>query len=69
MRLSGNPPGGVAAGRLFEHFEHPILIEAAVPKVRFGVDAKLQLPALLGGRRVDPCRSQPLQMVVALIRD
>ena len=64
----GKSSRGIAAGRLFEYFQHPILIEAAVPKVRFSVDAELQLPAPLGGGRVDSYRSQPLQMVTALIR-
>src|ERR1700722_1510511 len=39
----------------------------AVPEVSFGVAPKLKLPALLGGRRVNPCRSQPLYMVNAFI--
>src|ERR1700730_1940970 len=59
---------GVAAGQLLEHLQHPILIETAVPKICFGVGPKLELPTLLGGRRVDPYRSQPSQMVVTLIR-
>ena len=32
---------GVTAGRLLEDLEHPILIETAVQKVRFGVGTKL----------------------------
>jgi hypothetical protein len=59
---------GAAAGQLLEHLQHPILIETAVPKVRFGVGPKLELPALLGGRGVDPHRSQPLQVVATSIR-
>jgi len=37
----GKSSRGVAAGCLFEYFQHPILIEAAVPKVRCSVGAKL----------------------------
>jgi hypothetical protein len=59
---------GVPAGQLLERREYPILIETALPKVRFGVGPKLELPSLLGSRRVDPCRSQPLEMVETLIR-
>ena len=50
----------VSAGQLLEHLQHPILIEAAIWKVNFGVDSKVQLPALLGRRQVDACRSQAL---------
>src|SRR6266851_6960551 len=40
----------------------------AVPKVRFGVGPKLELPTLLSSRRVDPHSCQPLQMVASLTR-
>jgi hypothetical protein len=58
----------IAAGQLLEYIQHPILIKAAVSKVCFGVSQELQLPALLGGRRIDACRSQALQMVAMLAR-
>jgi hypothetical protein len=51
-----------------EHRQQPILIETPVPKVRVGVRAQLELAALLGGRRVDPFRGQPMEMVVTLVR-
>jgi hypothetical protein len=51
---------GVSAGQLLKHFEHPILIEAAIWKVDFGVGPQLELPALLRDRRVDACGSQAL---------
>src|ERR1700733_9049755 len=44
---------GVSTSQLFKHLQHPILIEAAIRKVDFGIDPKLQLPALLSWRRVD----------------
>jgi hypothetical protein len=50
---------GVSAGQLFKHLQHPILIEAAIWKVDFGVGPKLELPALLRDRRVDACGGQP----------
>src|SRR5215472_7064842 len=59
---------GVAARQLLEHLHHPILIEAAVAKVRFGADFELELTTSLGGCRVDTCRNQTLQMVVPLFR-
>src|SRR5215472_543037 len=59
---------GAAARQLLEHLHHPILIEAAVAKVRFGADFELELTTLLGGCRVDTCRNQTLQMVVPLFR-
>jgi hypothetical protein len=40
---------GVSAGQLLKDLQHPILIEAAIWKVDFGVGAKLELPALLRG--------------------
>ena len=58
----------VAAGQLFEYFQHAIRIESAVAKVGVGVRPKLQLPALLSGCRIDPCRIQPLQVNVSLER-
>src|SRR5579864_7601493 len=48
----------VAARQLLEKFQHSFLIEAAVTKICFGVGAKLELSAALGGRRIDACRSQ-----------
>src|SRR5271170_8188891 len=54
---------GVSAGQLLKHLQHPILIEAAIWKVDFSVSPKLELPALLRDRRVDPCGSQAPQMV------
>jgi hypothetical protein len=37
-----------------------------VTKICFGVGSKVELTALLGGRRIDACRSQALQMIVML---
>jgi hypothetical protein len=37
-----------------------------VTKICFGVGSKLELTAPLGGRRIDACRSQALQMIVML---
>jgi hypothetical protein len=62
------PSLGVAAGQLLERLQHSILIEASIAKVGFGVGSKLELSILLGCRRVDPYRGQPLQMVVMLTR-
>src|SRR5215467_2701099 len=59
---------GVAARQLLEDLHHPILIEMAVPKVRFGVGFELELTTLLGGCRVDTCRNQTVQVVVPLFR-
>jgi len=58
----------VSAGQLLKYLQHPILIEAAIWKVDFGVSPKLELPALLRDRRVDPRGSQALQMVLTLLR-
>src|SRR5437016_3573185 len=60
-------PLGVTARHLLERREHPILVEAVVPQVRLGVDAQLELATLLGGRRVDPGRGEPPQMVTTLV--
>ena len=59
---------GVSAGQLFKNLEHPILIEATIWKVDFGVGPKLELPALLSGPRIDASRSQTSQMVRTLLR-
>jgi hypothetical protein len=37
-----------------------------VTKICFGVSSKLELAAVAGGRRIDACRSQALQMIVML---
>jgi len=58
----------VAAGQLLKCCNHAIAIEAAVRKVNFATDTKLQLPALLCGCRIDPRLRQALQMVLPLIR-
>jgi hypothetical protein len=57
----------VAAGHLLERFQHPVLVETAVAKVRFGIGPKFELAALPGGSGVDPGRGQPLQVVAMLI--
>ena len=44
----------VAAGQLLKYFPHPILIEAAIPKIGVCVCSKLELPALSDGRQIDP---------------
>jgi hypothetical protein len=59
---------GVTAGQLLEGRDHAIRIEAAIGKVDIGVDANLQLPALLRSRMVDSYLSQALEVVVTLIR-
>ena len=41
MRLRGNSPLWLSLDRLLEYLDHPILIETAVPKIRFGVGANL----------------------------
>jgi hypothetical protein len=61
-------PLGVSAGQLLKDLQHPILIEAAIWKIDFGVRPKLELPGLLRGRRVDARGSQALQMVLTLLR-
>ena len=58
---------GVSAGQLLKYLQHPILIEAAIWKIDFGVGPELELPTLLRDRRVDPRRSQALQMVLMLL--
>jgi hypothetical protein len=68
MRLSRNPPARFIARQSLEHLEHAVLVEAPAPKVGLGVRAKLELPALLSGGRVDPRGRQPLEMIAALIR-
>jgi hypothetical protein len=56
----------IGACQLLEKFQHSFLIEAAVTKICFSVGAKLELTAVLGGWRIDACRSQALQMIVML---
>ena len=51
---------GVSAGQLLKHLQHPILIEAPIWKVDFGVGPKLELPALLRNCWVDACGGQAL---------
>ena len=58
---------GVSTGQLLKHLQHPVLIEAAIRKVDFCVNPKLELPALLRFRRVDARGSQALEMVMALL--
>ncbi len=40
----------------------------AIRKIDIGIHAKLQLPALLRCRGVDPCLRQPVEVVLTLIR-
>jgi len=61
-------PAAIAAGQLLEYRDHAIWIETSIRKVDFGVDAKLQLAALLRRRRVDSRASQALEMVLTLSR-
>src|SRR6266481_4925995 len=61
-------PLGIAAGQLLENLQHPVLIETAVTKIRFSVGPKLELPTLLGGRRINPYSSQTSQMIMMLRR-
>ena len=60
--------GSVATGDLFERLEHPILIESSLAEVCFTVGSKLELASALPCRRVNPCRNQPLQVLVSLVR-
>ena len=59
-------PASITARQLLEKLQHPVLIEVTVTKICFGVGSKLELTAPLGGRRIDACRSQALQMIVML---
>jgi hypothetical protein len=59
-------PAIITARQLLEKLQHPVLIEMTVTKICFGVGSKLELTAPLGGRRIDACRSQALQMIVML---
>jgi hypothetical protein len=56
----------VAARQLLEKLQQPVLIEVTLPKICFGAGSKLELAAILRGRRIDACRSQALQMIVML---
>ena len=58
----------VTAGELLEYLQHPILIEAAVAKVRVRARQNLELAGSLSGGRIDPDRRQSLQMIVTLVR-
>jgi hypothetical protein len=58
----------ITTRQLLEKLQHPVLIEVTVAKICFGVGSKLELTAPLGGRRIDACRSQALQMIVMLPR-
>jgi hypothetical protein len=59
-------PASITARQVLEKLQHPVMIEVTVTKIRFGVGSKLELTAPLGGRRIDACRSQALQMIVML---
>ena len=54
----GKSSRGVSTGQPLKDLQHPIGVEAAVWKVDFGVDPKLQLPALLCCHGVDARGSQ-----------
>jgi hypothetical protein len=56
-----------AARQLLEKLQHPVLIEVTIAKICFGVASKFELTAMPGGRRIDACRSQALQMIVMLL--
>ena len=60
------PSLDIAARQLLESLQHSILIETAVAKIRFGVGSKLELSTLLGDTRINPYRSQTLQMILML---
>jgi hypothetical protein len=57
----------ITVGKLFEKLQHPVLIEVTVTKICFSVGSKLELTSAPGGRRIDACRSQALQMTVMLL--
>src|SRR5580700_4054540 len=54
---------GVGTGQLFKRFQHPVLIETALAKVRFGVGPQLELPTLPRRLWIDPNLGQSPQMV------
>src|SRR5882762_10673725 len=58
----------VTAGELLEYLQHPMLIEAAVAKVRVRIRPNIELAGTLSGGRIDPDRRQSLQMIVTLVR-
>ena len=58
----------VAAGQLLKHPDHAIWIETAIGKVDLRVNTKLHLSALLRSRQVYSSISQPLEVVLTLIR-
>src|SRR6266850_2740394 len=58
----------VTAGELLEYLQHPMLIEAAVAKVRVRVRPNLELTRSLSGGGIDADRRQALQMIFMLVR-
>jgi hypothetical protein len=62
------PALGISTRQLLKHLQHPILVKAAIRKVNFAVDPKLQLSALLRRRRIDARGGQASQMILALLR-
>src|SRR5258705_1098831 len=55
------------AGELLEYLQHPMLIEAAVAKVRVRVRPNLELAGSLSGVGIDPHRRQAMQMIFILV--
>src|SRR5437899_4074844 len=49
----------LVTGELLDDLQHPVLIEAAVEKIRVRVRAHLELSSSLSGGRIDPDRRQP----------
>lgn len=58
---------GIVAGQLLECSYHAIRIETAIRKICLHVGAKLQLPILQRGGRINPRLAQPLQMSLTLV--
>jgi len=53
---------------LLKRRDHTLRIEAAIREIDIGVDAKVQLSALLRRRCIDSCLNQALEVVLTLIR-
>src|SRR6185437_2715405 len=58
----------VTAGCLLEYVQHPILVEAAVSKIRLGARSKIELAPVLRGRGIDSRRAEAPQVTCTLIR-
>jgi hypothetical protein len=70
FQVADDPPTGkpvfIAARRLFEHVQQPVLIEKPISKICFSGRPQLELPAVLCARRVNPRRSKASQVDIVL---